>query len=49
VIVRYAGSDRELTVMRWGMPPPKLGGQVRTESRSSSDPRVSDDGTERDR
>jgi putative SOS response-associated peptidase YedK len=27
-VIRNAGTDRELTMMRWGMPPPLLGTRV---------------------
>jgi putative SOS response-associated peptidase YedK len=38
-IVRNAGTDRELTMMRWGMPPPpKFGGPPVTNIRNTSSP-----------
>src|SRR4029077_12291368 len=38
-VVRNAGSERELTMMRWGMPPPpKVGGSPVTTIRNTSSP-----------
>ena len=38
-VVRNAGADRELTMMRWGMtPPPKVGGPPVTNIRNTSSP-----------
>jgi hypothetical protein len=38
-VVRNAGADRELTMMRWGMPPPpKFGGPPVTNIRNTSSP-----------
>jgi putative SOS response-associated peptidase YedK len=38
-VVRNAGADRELTMMRWGMPPPPtLGGAPVTNIRNTSSP-----------
>jgi len=38
-VVRNAGAERELTMMRWGMPPPpKLGGPPVTNIRNTSSP-----------
>jgi putative SOS response-associated peptidase YedK len=38
-VVRHAGADRELTMMRWGMPPPpKFGGPPVTNIRNTSSP-----------
>jgi putative SOS response-associated peptidase YedK len=38
-VVRNVGTDRELTMMRWGMPPPpKLGGPPVTNIRNTSSP-----------
>jgi putative SOS response-associated peptidase YedK len=38
-VVRNAGPDRELTMMRWGMPPPpKFGGPPVTNIRNTSSP-----------
>jgi putative SOS response-associated peptidase YedK len=38
-VVRNAGTDRELTMMRWGMPPPpKFGGPLVTNIRNTSSP-----------
>jgi hypothetical protein len=36
--VRNVGADRELTMMPWGMPPPKLGGPPVTDIRNTSSP-----------
>jgi hypothetical protein len=39
-VVRNAGAERELTMMRWGMPPrPKFGGPPVTNIRNTSSPR----------
>jgi putative SOS response-associated peptidase YedK len=39
LVVRNVGSDRELTMMRWGMPPPpKFGGPPVTNIRNTSSP-----------
>jgi putative SOS response-associated peptidase YedK len=38
-VVRNTGADRELTMMRWGMPPPpKFGGPPVTNIRNTSSP-----------
>jgi putative SOS response-associated peptidase YedK len=37
-VVRNLGTDRELTMMRWGMPPPKFGGPPVTNIRNVSQP-----------
>ena len=38
-VIRNAGADRELTMMRWGMPPPpKFGGPPVTNIRNTSSP-----------
>ena len=38
-VVRNAGAERELTMMRWGMPPPpKLGGPPVTNIRNTTSP-----------
>jgi putative SOS response-associated peptidase YedK len=38
-VVRNAGADRELTLMRWGMPPPpKFGGPPVTNIRNTASP-----------
>jgi len=37
-VVRNVGAERELTMMRWGMPPPKLGGPPITNIRNVSQP-----------
>jgi putative SOS response-associated peptidase YedK len=38
-VVRNAGSERELTMMRWGMPPPpKFGGPPVTNIRNTASP-----------
>jgi putative SOS response-associated peptidase YedK len=37
-VVRNVGPDRELTMMRWGMPPPKFGGPPVTNTRNTSSP-----------
>ena len=38
-VVRNVGTDRELTMMRWGMPPPpKFGGPPVTNIRNTSSP-----------
>jgi putative SOS response-associated peptidase YedK len=38
-VVRNAGAERELTMMRWGMPPPpKFGGPPVTNIRNTSSP-----------
>src|SRR5258705_13598593 len=38
-VVRNAGAERELTLMRWGMPPPpKIGGPPVTNIRNTSSP-----------
>jgi putative SOS response-associated peptidase YedK len=38
-VVRNAGTDRELTMMRWGMPPPlRTGGPPVTNIRNTSSP-----------
>ena len=31
-VVRYADGERETTLMRWGMPPPRTGGPPVTKS-----------------
>ena len=37
-VVRNAGDEREMVTMRWGMPPPKLGGAPVTNIRNVSQP-----------
>jgi putative SOS response-associated peptidase YedK len=37
-VVRNVDSDRELTMMRWDMPPPKFGGPPVTNIRNTSSP-----------
>jgi putative SOS response-associated peptidase YedK len=39
-VVRNAGADRELTMMRWGMPPPRTGGPPVTNIRNTSSQRL---------
>jgi hypothetical protein len=38
-VIRNADTERELTMMRWGMPPPKVGGPPVTNIRNTSSPR----------
>ncbi len=35
-VVRNAGAEREMTMMRWGMPPPRAGGFPVTNIRNST-------------
>jgi putative SOS response-associated peptidase YedK len=37
-VIRNVGTERELTMMRWGMPPPKFGGPPVTNIRNTSSP-----------
>jgi putative SOS response-associated peptidase YedK len=37
-VVRTVGAERELVMMRWGMPPPKFGGSPVTNVRNTSSP-----------
>jgi putative SOS response-associated peptidase YedK len=37
-VVRNAGGERELAMMRWGMPPPRAGGYPVTNIRNTSSP-----------
>jgi putative SOS response-associated peptidase YedK len=37
-VVRNAGAERELTMMRWGMPPPRAGGFPVTNIRNTASP-----------
>ena len=37
-VVRNAGADRKLIMMRWGMPPPRTGGPPVTNVRNTSSP-----------
>jgi putative SOS response-associated peptidase YedK len=37
-VIRYAADGRELTMMRWGMPPPRTGGPPVTNIRYTSSP-----------
>jgi putative SOS response-associated peptidase YedK len=40
-IIRYAGDEREMVLMRWGMPPPpKFGGPPVTNMRNTSSPHL---------
>jgi putative SOS response-associated peptidase YedK len=37
-VVRNTGADRELVMMRWGMPPPRTGGPPVTNIRNTTSP-----------
>src|SRR5258708_35470716 len=37
-VVRNAGAEREMTMMRWGMPPPRAGGFPVTNIRNTTSP-----------
>jgi putative SOS response-associated peptidase YedK len=42
-VVRHAAAERELTMMRWGMPPPpKTGGPPVTNIRNTSSPHLAE-------